>query len=84
MPKLSLDDKRIESLANRVLEQHFPGDSKVNIVIYTECLVKETVLECMKQLAFPIDIKDNLQSSIVNKQWDHLARRFGIHEGEIE
>lgn len=85
MSRLNLDDKRYDALAERALNKSVSeGSLSVNIVAYTETLIKETVLECMRQLAIPVDIRSEITSNIVQAQWDHLARRFSIAEQDVE
>lgn len=81
----NFNDKRIESLVNRTLEKYFNKDAEnLDVAKYSKCLIQETVIESMKQMALPLDIKDPAQSAILQKQWDHLVVRFGIAEKDME
>jgi hypothetical protein len=76
-----ISDGRIRSLSERTLDKHFSYTfTDLNLEEYTEHLVKETVLECMKQLALPLDMSNPFHKTLIQNQWDHLALRYEIHE----
>lgn len=78
---LNIEDKRFASIAERTLNKNFQKTySEIDLDRYSICLIKETVLECMKQLAIPVDMNNSFHKVFVEQQWDHLARRFGINE----
>jgi hypothetical protein len=76
-----ITDGRIRSIVTRTLDDHFRSTyTHLNLEKYSEYLVRETVLECIKQMAFPVDMENPFHKTFVEKQWDHLAKRFNLQE----
>lgn len=85
MSRFEIKDKRIESIVNRTLNNYFKDRvDSLDVAEFSEHLIRETVIECMRQLALPVDLKNDEHVAIVHSQWDHLAKRFGIPERKIE
>lgn len=81
---IKVNDLRIQSLVERTLDKHFAATyTTLDLNKYSECLVKETVQECMKQLAIAVNINDYDTSIIIHKMWDHLAKRYAIADENI-
>lgn len=76
---INLKDRRLQAIATRTLDKHFKQTySELDLNRYTEFLIKETVRECMKQIAMPINMDDYSTMLIVEKQWEYLIKRFGV------
>lgn len=78
---IEVQDSRIQSLVDRTLDTNFKSTyTELDLAKYSKALVRETVLECMKQAAMAVDIKDYDTSITISKIWDHLAKRYKIAE----
>lgn len=66
-------DRRLRHIVNRAILR--TGDDPEQ---FTEAIIAETVLECIRQMSMPLLVYDPVTDAILSTIRSHLLRRFGI------